>query len=67
MGTVLRIIDVILIVFLTAAGGDTLLSLKKNRNIEVEEVRPWLTKRLNAIMILTILTAVVTVAMILIK
>ena len=67
MGTVLRIIDVILIIFLAAAGGDTLLSLNKNRNIEVEEVRPWLTKRLNAIMILTILTAIVTVSIILIK
>ncbi len=67
MGTVLRIIDVILIVFLVAAGGDALLSLKKNRNREVEEVRPLLTKRLDAIMILTILTAIVTVAIILIK
>lgn len=65
--TILKIIDIILIVLLLIAGIETFIKFKKCENKKIEEIRKDLLIRIDIIMVLTILIAIITILNIIIK
>ena len=63
---VLKIVDIILIVLLLVIGIETIIKFKKSDGKLIEEIREPLITRINIIMVLTVIIAVITIVNILI-
>ncbi len=64
---ILKIVNLIFIVILATVGVETFIKIKKSENKRIEEVKSQLLKRINIMMILTIITAILTIINVIIK
>jgi len=64
---VLKIVNILLIIILLIYGIDTIIKFKKNENKKIEDIRNSFVKRINIIMILTIILGIITILNIIFK
>ena len=64
---VLKIINILLVIILLIYGIDTIIKFKKNENKKIEDIRNSFVKRINIIMILTIILGIITILNIIFK
>lgn len=64
---IIQIVDIILIIILFILGIEFMITLKKSEDKKIEKVRDLLIRRINIIIILTVIVGILTIVNILLK